>query len=175
MRVYRRSLSFDEKRQFASRQPSRLKRYLDLARAVRQRTKKSMLAQACEIIQLRAASGQLGASSYYDFGLFDDGSLSKQQKREFIDERIKKRLYSALTSIRWRALADDKLVFYSFIRGVGLPYPRLYGIYHSGGRFFEGVPCFSNTKALAHFFRQEVPYPFFAKPMSGSYGHGAAQ
>jgi len=79
-----------------------------------------------------------------------------------------------LNSVRWRVLADDKLVFYSFMRGVGLPYPRLYGIYHSGGRFFEGVPCFSNAKALAHFLRQEVPYPFFAKPISGSYGHGAA-
>ena len=176
MRVYRRSLSFDEKRQFVShRGPSSLrwKRYLDLARVARQRTSKSILAQAYEIVQLRAATGQLSASSYYNYRLFEDRSFSKQQKTEFIDGRIQKKLYRALNSVNWRALADDKLVFYSFMRGVGLPYPRLYGIYHSGGRFFEGVPCLSNAKALAQFLSREVPYPFFAKPISGYFGHGA--
>ncbi len=176
MRVYRRSLSFDEKRLFVShRGPSSLrwKRYLDLARVARQRTSKSILAQAYEIVQLRAANGQLSASSYYNYRLFEDRSFSKQQKTEFIDGRIQKKLYRALNSVKWRALADDKLVFYSFMRGVGLPYPRLYGIYHSGGRFFEGVPCLSNPKALAQFLSREVPYPFFAKPISGYFGHGA--
>jgi hypothetical protein len=153
---------------------SRLKKYLELARVARQRTRKSILAQLCEIVQLRLSSGKLGATSYYDYRLFEDRSLTRQQKKEFIDGRIEQKLYRKLNSEAWHAFADDKLVFYSIMRGVGLPHPRIYGIYHFPGRFFEGVPCLSNASELARFLRREIPYPFFSKPVSSSSGRGAA-
>ena len=84
MRVYRRSLSLDEKRQFVSRSGVyTLKKYLDLARAVRQRTKKSIPAQACEIVELLAANGELGASSYYDYGLFEIAYFERTEERVY--------------------------------------------------------------------------------------------
>ncbi len=58
--------------------------------------------------------------------------------------------------------------------GVGIPLPRTVAIFHEKRRYFDGIPCFADTGALAQFLRENREWPLFAKPVQGAYGKGTA-
>ena len=68
-------------------------------------------------------------------------------------------------------LANDKIAYYSYIMGLGLPIPKTFAVFHEGDR-----PAPSKTlctkASLAHFLRSESPYPFYGKPSHSLYGIG---
>jgi hypothetical protein len=147
-----------------------VRRWLDVSRSVHRTYGKNMLAQIREITCLHFGRGQLSATEYYSYGLYDDHIFSPAAKREFVGGRWAKRWYGLLNDRLWRAAADDKLVCHAMLEGLKLPLPCPYAIFHPGGRFFGSVPCFRRVKSLADYLRHEIPYPFFAKPVHGAHG-----
>jgi len=151
-----------------------VEQWLGLARSVRQVKGKGVLSQLLEIAKLRSAAGKLSISEYYNYGLYDDHCFSPSGKREFIGAKLSAKLYGQLNHRFWRAIATDKLILYSMLQSLGLPFPRLYAIYQSNRRFCGTVPCFTEKDALADFLRHEISYPFFSKPVNGAHGAGAS-
>jgi Sugar-transfer associated ATP-grasp len=140
---------------------------------VRRTLRKSVLSQFSEIIRLRLGEGKVGSSEYYNYELYDDRLFTFAAKRDFIGEHARVNFYDGFNSRDWRAIADDKIAFYTFMQGLGLRVPRLYGLYSPSHRFLNGVPCITNPGALAMFILKKLPTPFFAKPVCGVLGRGA--
>jgi hypothetical protein len=151
----------------------KITRWLDISRSVHRTHGKSMLAQIWEIANLRFAYGKLSVAEYYNYGLYNDRLLSSSGKREFIGGRRTEELYRQFNDRFWYAIANDKLVCYSILQGLNLPFPKLYTIFHPNGRFFGSVRCFRHASCLADYLRREAPYPFFSKPVHGCHGKGA--
>jgi hypothetical protein len=82
----------------------------------------SFHAQAWDIIRLRLGAGELRPREYYDFELYDSRPLA--DKRRFIGGRRARRLYHHLNKLTWQSVTDDKLLFYSLLASLGLPFPR---------------------------------------------------
>src|SRR3954470_626230 len=102
---------------------------------------KSILAQCAEIVALRYGPGKLGATEYYDFALYNDHQVNAAAKREYIGWRMWGVLEEDINDASWRAIANDKLVFYALMRGLSIPIPQLRAIYHAGGRGIDEVPA----------------------------------
>lgn len=148
----------------------RLREWRRVATLVRGDSGKGFARQAREIARLRLGTGKLSGREYYDYGLYDDRRFSWKAKQEFVGARHMAAVYKRLNQGNWFGISDDKLLFYSLLTSLGLPYPHLYAVYHPGGRPFGGVPSFRDIPALATFLRDRIPYPFFAKPARGGYG-----
>jgi hypothetical protein len=152
----------------------RIRRWLDISRSVQRTRGKGILSQLWEIANLHFAHGKLSVAEYYQYGLYDDRLFSSSAKREFLGGQLAGKLYRHLNNRFWRAIATDKLVCYAILQGLELPLPQPYAIFHPNGRFFGSVPCFRQPKLLADYLRQEIPYPFFAKPVNEAHGRGAS-
>lgn len=131
-----------------------------------------LLRQGIDIFRLSREPGRIGPAEYYDYRIFLD-SLPYAEKREFLGWRGEPRL-EFLNQIGWHALANDKLAFSAAMAGVGIPLPRTVAIFHEKRRYFDGIPCFADTAALAQFLRENGEWPLFAKPVQGAYGKGTA-
>jgi glutathione synthase/RimK-type ligase-like ATP-grasp enzyme len=158
---------------FVKRQWLVKRRLLQSAREVHARTGKSVLAQLGEIVRLRLGPGELRSVDYYVYGVYDDERFSRDKKREVLSWHPS-RLAAALNDSDWRALCRDKLLFYGLMRGLGFPFPPIYAAFDGGGRTFGSVPVFSSPAAMAAYLRDGMRYPFFAKPVRGSYGKGSS-
>ena len=79
-------------------------------------------------------------------------------------------IHDQLNDQEWRVFSADKIVFYTFLKGLSLPFPPLYAVYHPGGRFIGDAPTFTDRGALGDYLRTEMTYPFFSKPSHGGYG-----
>lgn len=134
---------------------------------------KGLLAQALEMLSLYFAVGKLSPSEYYDLGLYNDSTYRWDDKRRFLGWRGEGILNNTLNEPIWHALANDKLAFYGFMKGLGIPTPKLYAIYHRDHRWFGETPIFPTLDGLADFMRQHMPYPCFGKPVQGVYGNAA--
>ncbi|HXH81757.1 MAG TPA: sugar-transfer associated ATP-grasp domain-containing protein [Candidatus Tectomicrobia bacterium] len=132
---------------------------------------KGRLAQALDLVRLTVSSSRLSPFEYWSFGLFDDTRYPWREKRRFVGRRS--RVYRRLRDRRWYALADDKLVLHAFLAGMGVPTPALYAVFSRDGRRVGDQPTFTDAKALAAHLRDGMPYPFFGKPVQGTYGAGA--
>jgi hypothetical protein len=128
-------------------------------------------AQLAEILALRLLLGRLSPSEYYDFGLCESTRLRFGDKRRYLGWRSP--VFGRLNPLMWHALANDKLVFYTLMQGLGMPTPRLYAVYHRGGRHVGPAPTLRTPDALADYLRRDMPYPCFGKPAKGVYGRGA--
>lgn len=149
------------------------KKYLlDQARQVRTRTGKSLLKQAIEIVRLRLGPGKLYPSEYYELRVFDDSRFPGLSKEEVLSTRLEGSVTAALNSSTWDMIEEDKLMTYSVLSGMSLPIPKIYAVYHHRGRHYGGVPTLRTPMEVAAFIRHGMPYPFFAKPVQGSFGRG---
>ncbi|WP_420457526.1 sugar-transfer associated ATP-grasp domain-containing protein [Rubrivirga sp.] len=155
-----------------SRRVRRGLKLAETARVVRDRTGKSLAAQAREIAALRKKPGMVSAFDYYAYGLYDDARYSSAQKRAFVGWTYKA-LQDALNDRTWQAICDDKLISYAVFEGLSLPYPEVYAVYQPSGRTFGRVPALHTPEALVDFLRTEMRYPFFGKPVRDSHGGGA--
>jgi hypothetical protein len=147
---------------------------LRTARQVQKRTGKSVLSQLREITSLRFGSGKLNASEYYLYGVYDDVRFSSPSaKREVVGWNARV-LGMTVNDRYWRAICDDKLIFYALLKGLDFPFAQIHAIYHAGKRPFGTVPAFSTPETMANFLRTGMQYPFFGKTVDGSYGKGAS-
>lgn len=147
---------------------------IDTAREVHQKTGKSVLSQLREIAELRRGPGEISATDYYGYRLYDDAHYTPAQKREFIAWFHPRRVYEALNDPHWRAACEDKLLFYALLKAFGYPHPRVHALFHPGGRISGSAPTLRTPTEMAEFLRTGMPYPFFAKPVAEMLGRGAS-
>jgi hypothetical protein len=152
----------------------KVRRWLDISRTVHRTRGKSIPSQIWDIAKLRFANNKLSIGEYYSYGLYDDHLFSASAKREFMGGRLAGKLYARLNNRFWHAIAMDKLICYGILQGLKLPCPQLYAIFPPNDRFFGAVSCFRQIDRLSNYLRHEIPYPFFAKPIHGAHGRGAA-
>ena len=148
-------------------------RILRESRIVRDRTGKPIMDQMREIVRLRLGPGRLHPSHYYAYELYDDQRYSFEQKKEFVGWG-----WEVLTRKHndpdWTAICDDKLMSYGLFRGLCLPHPEVYAVYHPNGRTFGPVPCLHTPEQMSEFLRNRMRYPFFGKPVRDWRGGGAS-
>ena len=130
-----------------------------------------LLRQLTEILRLRYSVSSLGISEYYFYRLFDR-QLSDEDRDRFAGYRRERIVDRALNKDSWRAIANDKLVFYSTLTALGLPYPQVRAVCHAEGRLFGKVPCLRTEDQIRRFL-SGTAFPLFLKPVHGSYGRGA--
>jgi Sugar-transfer associated ATP-grasp len=134
---------------------------------------KSPLSQAREIWRLRYGPGKLRPDEYYYYGLCDDRRFTYADKARFLGRQAQDRIIRQCNAAPWWFVAHDKLLFYAFSAGLGLPIPETRALYHGGGRF-AAVPGFAQPEALAAHLRSAMAYPFFGKPVAGIRSVGVA-
>lgn len=144
----------------------------ELALATRGVAGKGRALQLLEAVRLRAGGNSLSVSEYFFYRLFEP-ALSAQDRARFVGWRREQQIDRALNRPGWRAVANDKLLFYATLEGLGLPYPSLRAIYSPQGRYLKGASQLRTREDLASFARSPRSYPAFAKPLMGSYGRGA--
>lgn len=140
---------------------------------VRRRTGKPLRSQARELIALRRGPGRLKAFDYYAYELYDDRRYSFTQKQEFVSWPWTY-LPNLLNGPEWTAVCDDKLMTYALFRGLCIPHPPVYAVFHPGARACGSVPVLRTPERMADFLRSEMPYPFFGKPVRDWRGGGAS-
>jgi Sugar-transfer associated ATP-grasp len=148
-------------------------RWLRMASIARRLSGRSLLSQAIAILTCRLSGRELRMSEYYENNLYDARNYSLEGLGEFLGEIKEEAINNQLNDREWRVFAVDKIAFYTFLKGLGLPFPPLYAIYHPGGRFIGNVPSIADRGALGDFLRTTITYPFFSKPSHGGYGVGA--
>ena len=133
---------------------------------------RSPVAQIWEAMALRMGGTGLGTSEYFFYGLFAP-NMKAEERRRFVGWRKQRQIDQTLNAAVWRAVANDKLLFYSTATGFDLPFPRIRAVYSPLGRYLSGVSKLRSTQELVDFCRDPTSFPVFAKPMVGSYGRGA--
>ncbi|HSH80153.1 MAG TPA: sugar-transfer associated ATP-grasp domain-containing protein [Herpetosiphonaceae bacterium] len=154
-----------------------LQRYYDImlvktAVVVRKRTGKPLWSQAREVITLWRGPGRLKPFDYYAYELYDDRRYSFAEKKEFVSWRGY--LPKLLNRPEWKAVCDDKLMTYSLFRGLCLPHPPVYAVFHPGSRTCGPIPVLRTREDMADFLRRDMTYPFFGKPAQDWRGGGAS-
>ncbi len=147
---------------------------LGLCNQVRKERKKNVLAQCSDILRLRLGKGKLGAYEYYKYRLYDDELHHPASKRTFAGFRKEHALDARLNHRSWHGMTTDKLIQYSIFKGLGIPIPKIYAVYHPSRRYFGQAPSIRDPEALREFLRRDIAYPFFSKPAHGSFGDRAA-
>ena len=148
---------------------------LDMARcmtAARKDHGKGLFAQIAEIVSLGLGPGKLKPRDYYYYGLYDDSRFSAADKRAYVGARVQRRIHLKSSARDWWAIAHDKLLCYALLAGLEAPTPKSVALYH-GRRSFAGVTVLRDGAALAGHLRGAMPYPFFAKPITGMWSAGS--
>ncbi|WP_447969907.1 sugar-transfer associated ATP-grasp domain-containing protein [Nitrospira sp. M1] len=143
------------------------------ARQAKSLSGKGLLAQAIEMARLHRSPGKIGPSEYFDYGLFDDQRFDELAKQEFIGWSRESFINNTFNKVEWGGLSLDKIVFYTFMEGAGIPYPRIQAIFDMHGRFIKGIPTFASQDTLATYLKNQDVYPIFVKPSHGNFGRGA--
>jgi hypothetical protein len=138
----------------------------------RRQSGRGLLEQAFDVARLRLGEGRVGPAEYYFYRLFD-APHDERSRARFAGYRLCREIDRRLNQRPWRALANDKLLMYSLFEGLRLPYPRLRAVYSSPHRHFPAAAALDKPAAVEAFLRDPASYPFFMKPLHGSYGRGA--
>jgi hypothetical protein len=138
----------------------------------RRQSGRGLLSQGLDLLRLRFGEGRLGPAEYYFYRLFD-ARHDRSSRARFAGYRLCRDIDQKLNQRPWRALANDKLLMYSLFEGLRLPYPRLRAVYSSPQRHFPAAAALGTPAQVEAFLRDPASYPFFMKPLHGSYGRGA--
>lgn len=139
--------------------------------AVKAEYGKSKRSQIREMIALRRGPGRLAPDEYYQYGLYDDRRFDMAQKREFFGRQMERDLCKVLDSASWSAIAHDKLMSYATFRALGLPYPKIQGVFHPS-RWYGDSVAMRQRQELEAFLERQACYPLVAKPIQGMWGSG---
>jgi hypothetical protein len=115
--------------------------------------------------------GKLTSDEYFYYRLYDP-ALSDAQRRGFVGKRAQADMHAACNDARWFAVADDKALFYTTMRGMGLPIPETIAAFAPGNRAMPW-PVLADEATLRRFLADPAHYPMFAKPIDGMYSIGA--
>ena len=146
--------------------------YMAMMREVAQTGGKSYFAQTREMYELKFGPGRISPVEYYYYGLFDD-ALSKEQKRAFVGVNLRAEINKHVLDKDFFGIGKDKIAFYAFMAGVGLPIPRTLGLCHAT-RSLQGAAVLRDSEAFADFLRNPSIYPLFCKPAHLTASVGAA-
>ncbi len=142
---------------------------IDIARGMRHAMShhgKSAFAQLSDIWRLRFGPGKLQPKEYYYYRLYDDDRYSHDEKTRFLGRAGWERIYRICNQLDWWALAHDKLAYHALLQGQNLPAPSNYALYHQF-RQSGDLPSLTSRGMLADYLRTTMPYPVFAKPVTG--------
>lgn len=142
-------------------------------RYAKKEAKRGYLSQMSDILRLRLGRTRLGIAEYYYFRLYDGKFSPGASKKNFLGWRMEEEIDRQMNSREWWSVANDKLIFYSLMEGLALPYPRVKAIYCRGERYFPGAALLADKGAVGDYLRCEGNYPLFLKPVDASYGRGA--
>lgn len=138
------------------------------ARLARRDTGKGFVSQAIEILRLRRGVGKLDPDEYYQYGLYNDQRFTWPEKEAFLGRRMEDGLIPILDESWWLGLANDKVIAYAFLQGLGFPIPEMYGVYDPT-RSCGKLPTLRTAEAAGDFIRR-LERPFIAKPIFGMGG-----
>jgi hypothetical protein len=123
-----------------------------------------------EIWRLHRGAGKLTMAEYFYYRLYDP-ALTFEQKSRFIGKQAQARMHLACNDRGWFAVAHDKLLFDTVMRGAGLPVPPLRAVYHPGSRRAPAA-LLADTDALERHLSDPASHPCFAKPIDGMFSVG---
>ena len=146
---------------------------LKRAREAKRQSGKGIISQILDISHLRKAEGRVGPSEYFDYGLFDDTKYNPDSRREFVGWNGEALINKQLNKSEWAVLSFDKIVFYTFLEGAGIPYPSIQAIFSTTGRYIRGIPTLTTPEALSAYLKTQAVYPLFVKPSHGNFGRGS--
>ncbi|MEQ1565499.1 MAG: sugar-transfer associated ATP-grasp domain-containing protein [Myxococcota bacterium] len=69
-------------------------------------------------------------------------------------------------------LTEDKSVFYTYCRALGLPVPELYAVFDTPCGWTRAGVTVRSREEWERFFREELPEEFVVKPAAGVFGWG---
>jgi hypothetical protein len=135
--------------------------------------KKSILRQLREIIKLRYGPTKLHSSEYFYYSLFDKDVYGDDvDLSAFCGTHMKEWLHQQLNSPLWDAVVTDKFIMSQVFQSTGVPHPDIYAVACRFPRNCGDVPVFRSARDLADFFRKDIPFPFFGKPIKGGSASG---
>lgn len=115
--------------------------------------------------------GKLSAAEYFYYKLYDN-EYDDEARVRFVGKTAQARMHKACCDMRWFAVATDKLLFLSMMRGAGIPVPETLAVFDTTGRRTH-VHMISSIDGMIAFLNNPMSYPLFAKPIDGMYSIGA--
>jgi hypothetical protein len=131
------------------------------------------LAQVAGILRYARAPGRVTPFEYYVYHLYDRSRSTEAERLAFIGHRGRRAIVRALNDPMAGILADDKLVTYGYLMGLGHPTPRVRALVHAF-RAFGAAPTLPDAAALARYLREQASFPLFGKPLGRSNAVGVA-
>jgi len=117
--------------------------------------------------------GALTRDEFFYYRLYDP-ALAAQERRRFVGKAVQVRMHRACNDPRWLAPVHDKALFYTVMRGLGLPIPETVAAFEKTGRTFFW-PSLRHEDELRAVLMSPRSYPLFAKPIDGIYSIGALE
>ncbi|HVI87971.1 MAG TPA: sugar-transfer associated ATP-grasp domain-containing protein [Dongiaceae bacterium] len=124
-----------------------------------------------DLCRLTLQSRHLTVDEYFYYRLYEP-HYSAEQRSRFVGKRIQAAIHSACNDPTWFASVDDKLLFYSIMRGTGFPTAETLALYTTKDRA-SFCPTLRDEPALRRFLAEPANYPLFLKPVDGMYSIGA--
>lgn len=156
---------------FHLERPSQDFNVVEAAMAVARANGRNPFGQAADLLRLRRGPGRLDADEYYAFRLWDRTRFSLTEALTFAGRARQQEDAALVNDPSWYALGQDKLAAGAVLEGLGLPVPPILAILHAN-RGGPSLPALRDRESLARHLREEIPYPFFGKPIGGSYSVG---
>ena len=116
------------------------------------------------------ASNGITAEDYYFYGLYRR-NIPWRKKQEFLGDYERWRWQMAINPAIYHMVTEDKAVFNRYMRGAGIPVPRLHGVIGPKGCAENGRPLGSKEQVRAWLRDEQIENIFF-KPIQGSRGAG---
>lgn len=115
--------------------------------------------------------GRLAIDEALYYGLFRAGIASEDAAR-FVGKHRQAKFHIRCNDATWFAVVHDKALFYTTLKGAGLPVPKTRAI--SGDRPRGGYPRRLSAKGdVTAFLLQNREWPLFLKPIDGIFSIGA--
>ncbi len=115
--------------------------------------------------------GKLSAAEYFYYKLYEN-QYDDEARVRFVGKTAQARMHKACCDTRWFAVATDKLLFLSMMRGAGIPVPETLAVFDATGRRTH-AHMISSVDGMMAFLNNPRSYPLFAKPIDGMYSIGA--
>lgn len=128
-----------------------------------------------EVVACRVGPGKLDPDEYFILRLFDLDAVQRDQITKMVGRRRSYIHIMACNDIKfWWELTEDKLAFYAFMQGLGLPVPELQAVYHPTREMGRSVKMLRTEADVAAFLSDPAHLPLFMKPASLAYSLGTA-
>ena len=121
------------------------------------------------LLAARRGPGQLSADEFFYYGLHRP-DVTRHMARAYIGKSVQHRMHVACNNWHWFAPCHDKPLFYTILRGAGLPTPKTLSVVSPAAR--AGYKTAELTAEGIKWALRETGFPVFAKPVAGVYSLG---